>query len=137
LSVVPVYQLDANVILRFLMDDNKDFAPRARDLIRRANEGQVVLEISAVTVAEIIYAMKASYQIHRRQASAVVADLLRTPAFHMVERRRILDSLARVVSANVDFGDAYLAATAAETGTAVASFDRDLDRFADVKRMEP
>jgi predicted nucleic acid-binding protein len=35
----------------------------------------------------------------------------------------------------VHFADAYLAAVGAESGLSVASFDRDLDRFSDVRRF--
>lgn len=56
-------------------------------------------------------------------------------------RERILDANVlvrfRVQRSSEDFADAWLAATAAETHQEVASFDRDLDRFTDVKRFEP
>jgi predicted nucleic acid-binding protein len=93
--------------------------------------------VSAVTVAETFYALRASYGVPRRQAAQTLAGTLNTPAFRLMDRNRILDALARVQSANVDFGNAYLAASAAETSTPVASFDRNLDKFPDVTRHEP
>jgi predicted nucleic acid-binding protein len=134
---VPVYQLDANVMLRFLRDDHRDFSPRAAHFIKQANEGKAVLEVSAVTVAEVFYALKAFYGVDRRIAARTLAKLLNTPAFRLAERLRILNTLERVQSVNVDFGDAYLAAAAFETGTAVASFDRDFDKFKDIRRHQP
>jgi predicted nucleic acid-binding protein len=134
---IPVYQLDANVLLRFLRNDHKDHSPRAGRFIQDANNGRMILEVSAVTVAEIFYALKAAYQVDRRTAAKTLAAVLNTPAFRLSEHLRVLDALARVQKANVDFGDAYLAATAAEAGIPVASFDHDLDRFADVTRHEP
>lgn len=136
-SHVSPFYLDANVLLRFLRNDHRDFSPRAQAFIQRANDGGAVLHVSAVTVAETFYALRASYGVPRRQAAQTLAGVLNTPAFRLMERNRILDALARVQSANVDFGDAYLAASAAETSTPVASFDRDLDKFADVTRHEP
>lgn len=106
-------------------------------LIQEAIDGKWVLEVSAVAVSEIFYALRSSYAVGRREAAATLSDVLNTPAFSLTEPGRILDALARVQSANIDFGDAYLAATAVETAAAVASFDRDFDRFADVKRHEP
>jgi predicted nucleic acid-binding protein len=38
---------------------------------------------------------------------------------------------------NAHFADAYLAASAVELGNPVASFDRDFDKFRDVRRVEP
>jgi len=45
--------------------------------------------------------------------------------------------LERLRGTNVGFADAFLAAGGAEENVAVASFDRDLDKFPDVKRFEP
>lgn len=97
----------------------------------------MILEVSAVTVAEAFYALRASYHVDRRRAAQTLAGLLNTAAFWLSEPSRIVDALARVQAANVDFGDAYLAASAFETGNAVASFDHDLDKFSDITRHEP
>jgi predicted nucleic acid-binding protein len=134
---IPVYQLDANVLLRFLRNDHREFSPRAQALVQGANDGRAILEVSAVTVAEVFYALRASYGVGRRLAARTLAEMLTAPAFRVAERDRVLDALQRVQAANVDFGDAYLAATAAENGGKIMSFDRDLDKFADVKRVEP
>lgn len=45
----------------------------------------------------------------------------------------LVDALQSVVSENVDFGDAYLAAFARSRDDLVASFDADLRKFKDVK----
>ena len=49
--------LDANVVLRFLRDDDVKQSPAARRLIGEASEGKIVLALSAVTVGEIFYAL--------------------------------------------------------------------------------
>ena len=131
------YQMDANILLRFLRNDHKDHSPRAARFIQDANSGKFILEVSPVTVAEIYYALKAAYRVDRRTAAQTLAAVLNTPAFHLSQRHRVFDALSRVQRANVDFGDGYLAACAAESGNPVASFDRDMDRFADVRRHEP
>ena len=137
MPAIPIYQLDASVLLRFLRNDHKDFSPRARHFIEDANTGKLILELSAVTVAEVFYALKVAYKVDRHTAASTLANLLNTPAFHLTERRRVLDALTRIQAVSVDFGDAYLASIAAETGTQVASFDRDLDKFPDIQRYEP
>ena len=71
----PVYQMDANVLLRFLRDDHKEYSRKARSLIARANAGELVLEVSAVTVAEIFYTLKSVYHIDRRSAANTLAVL--------------------------------------------------------------
>jgi predicted nucleic acid-binding protein len=126
--------LDANVVLRFLRDDDPRQSPLARKLIGEANAGKLTLALSVVTVAEIFYALRASYILPRPEIAAHLTSLLRTGVFDAEEEPRLLAALARVQAANVDFGDAWLAAIAAETGDAVATFDEDFAAFTDVKR---
>lgn len=129
--------LDANVVLRFLRDDDPKQSPAARRLIGEANEGKVTLILSAVTVAEIFYALRASYKMPRAEIAPLLTGLLRSGVFEAEHELRLLDTLARVQKANVDFGDGWLAATAAEAGEAVASFDEDFRLFADVPWHRP
>ena len=49
----------------------------------------------------------------------------------------VFDAPHRFASKNVDFADASLAARNARLSDGAASFDRDLDKFADIKRVEP
>ena len=93
---VPAYQLDANVLLRFLRNDHKNFSPRAADFIQHANNGKIILHVTAVSVSEVFYNLKFSYKVSRRTAAQTLASVLNTPAFVLAEPHRILDALARV-----------------------------------------
>ena len=124
--------LDANVVLRFLRDDDVKQSAAARRLIGDASEGKAVLALSVVTVSEIFYALRAAYKLPRTETVALLDTLVRSGVFDVEHERRLLDALGRVRTANVDFGDAWLAASAKEAGEAVASFDQDFSKFADV-----
>jgi predicted nucleic acid-binding protein len=49
----------------------------------------------------------------------------------------IIGALQRFAVVNVDFSDAWMAARADHLGHAMASFDRDFDKFKDIRRFEP
>jgi predicted nucleic acid-binding protein len=49
----------------------------------------------------------------------------------------LLSALRNFAQTDVNFVDAYHAAIAAAERIAIASFDRDFDQFAGVKRVEP
>ncbi|MGO8678450.1 MAG: hypothetical protein ACLQVX_21620 [Limisphaerales bacterium] len=51
----------------------------------------------------------------------------------MREEECLVDLLQRVISEEVDFGDAYPAASAARAKDMVASFDKDLRKFKDIE----
>jgi predicted nucleic acid-binding protein len=63
--------------------------------------------------------------------------LLRQPGLKIRDGSQVFSALERLRTANVGFADAFLAAGGAEENVAVASFDRDLEKFRDVKRFEP
>lgn len=126
--------LDANVILRFLRNDDPVQAPQARALLVRAQRGDVDLAVSILTLAEVFYALRTSYKLSRPAAADALVGLLRTGVLEVERQEVIAAALARVSSANVDLGDAMLAAEAAASGDEVASFDRDFNRFPEIKR---
>lgn len=135
--MIPRYHLDANVVLRFLRNDDRRQSPAAAKLFAAAKSGRVHLLISAVTVAEVFYVLARVYQHTRAETSAQLIPLLHADAIEVENRRRVLDALHRAGKANVDFGDGYLAATAAEHGDKIASFDHDLQSFADIVTIVP
>ena len=131
------YHLDANVVLRFLRNDDPQQSPAAKRLIEAGQAGHVVLILSAVTIAEVFYAFRASYKMARPEIAILLGNLLRSSVFEIEHETRVLDAMDRVERSNVDFGDAYLAATAIEAKEAVASFDDDFRKFPDVKLHVP
>lgn len=131
------YHLDANVVLRFLRNDDPKQSPAAARLFARAKDGKVELSITAVTVAEIFYVLARVYKHAQPEAASLILPLCQSAIVGVEQRHRVLDALHRVAIANVDFGDAYLAATAAEHGEQIASFDRDLQAFTDVTTVVP
>ncbi len=129
--------VDANVVLRFLRNDDPRQSPAAKRLLAAAQADQVTLVLSAVTVAEIFYALRASYRMARADAAHLLTSLLHSGVFELPDEPEILDALARVAKINVDFGDAYLAARAVAAKEPVATFDRDFEKFADVVVQAP
>ena len=95
------------------------------------------LALSAVTVAEIFYALRSSYKMTRSDVAKLLGTLLRSAAFELEHETRVLEALSCVERLNVDFGDAYLAATAVESKDAVASFDADFKKFPDLDWYVP
>jgi predicted nucleic acid-binding protein len=128
--------LDANVLLRFMRNDDPVQSPQARDLLRQAERGEVRLVASILTFAEVFYALRASYRVARPVAAEALSQLLGTGLMEIDQERLLGAALRRVASHNVDLGDAVLAAETATTGDEVASFDQDFRRFTDVRRHD-
>jgi predicted nucleic-acid-binding protein len=131
------FLLDANVVLRFLIQDDPKQGPAATSLFERAERGEALLHLDALAVAEVVYVLMGPYRRGRAAVANALLTMIQNPGVQMAEADIVSDALKRFSAANVDFADAWLAARSARGGIAVASFDRDLDKFKDVQREEP
>jgi predicted nucleic acid-binding protein len=131
------YLVDTNVLLRFLSGEPAAQAAAARSLFVQAATGKIVLDVSAVIVAEAFYTLVSFYGIERKTAAEKLSSLLRQPGVKVREASQVFSALDRLRTATVGFADAFLAAGAAEEAVSIASFDRDFDKFKDVTRHEP
>ena len=129
--------LDTNVIVRFLTGDHPAHSPRSRSLFARAADGDVTLVVTDLALAETVWVLQSFYKLDRGAIAAVLKDLIASPGIEVQNKARLLSTLRNFAQTDVNFVDAYHAAVAAAESVAVASFDRDFDRFAGVKRLEP
>ena len=71
--------LDANVILRFLRNDDPEQLAQAAAVFRRARDDESFkLIVSAVTVLEVFYVLVRAYALPRVEAAQVPIDLFST-----------------------------------------------------------
>ena len=131
------YLVDTNILLRFLSGEPVRQAEAAKKLFSDAAAGEVVLDVSPVIVAETIYTLLSFYGVERKEAVEKLLMHLRQPGLKIRDAAQVFSALERLRATNVGFADAFLAAGGVEENVAVASFDRDLDKFADLKRFEP
>jgi predicted nucleic acid-binding protein len=129
--------VDTNVLVQFFTGQPPDMAAKAKNLVTQADAGDVVLEILPLIVAETVYTLESYYEMDRKVVARSLRTFLQSRGVKAHERERVLDALQRHHDTNVHFADAYLAATGAELGLSVSSFDRDLDKFDGVNRVEP
>ena len=131
------YLLDANILLRFLTQDHPEHSKAATALFEKAKTREITLEIDPLILAEVIYTLEGFYQKNRIEIANVLLRLVSSPGIDAERRAVILDALFRYKNYPVDFADAWLAALAVAKKIPAASFDRDLDKFKDVTRIEP
>jgi predicted nucleic acid-binding protein len=136
---VPVQRqlVDTNVLARFFTGEPHDMALKARRLVERADNGEIVLVLLPVIVAELIYTLESYYELDRKEVASKLLSFLQSRGVEAAEEPRVTDALTRCRDFNAHFADAYLAAAAVELHHPVASFDRDFDKFKDVQRIEP
>lgn len=129
--------LDANVLVRFLVQDDAKQGAGATALLEAAERGEHRLHLDSLVVAETVYVLVGRYHRKRDDVVTALIAIIQNAGVETAEGTVVADALRRFADARVDFADAWLAARAAQRGFDVASFDRDLDRFKDIRRVEP
>jgi len=108
--------VDTNVLVRFFTGEPPTMAAKARQLVARADSGDVILVALPVIVAETFYTLESFYQISRAEVATKLLSFLQSRGIEALESDRVVDALKRCHDQNAHFADAYLAAAAAETG---------------------
>jgi predicted nucleic-acid-binding protein len=110
--------IDANVILRFLLNDNKEMSKRAADIIYSgACTNEAVL-------AEVVYVLKGVYKMNRGDITKYLTSLLELVE---IENQRVIVYALNLYSQNtLDFIDCLLIAYHKILSIPVLSFDKKL-----------
>jgi predicted nucleic acid-binding protein len=138
---MPLVFLDTNVIVRFLTDDDQSLAARARVILERAERGGLTLYLTEAVLVDVAYLLtsKRLYDLPRPAVVASLRRFLTLKGLRVPQRRAYLRALDLWLDsvAGVDFTDALLVAQMERMNvTAIASFDRDFDRFPQVSRLD-
>ena len=131
------HQLDANVILRFLLADDPKQSPKARALFDLAQAGKVTLRISHVCLAEVTWVLLSFYAFERTKLATTLRELVLHDGVEAEDEAVLLDAFDRFGRINVDFIDCYAAALAKHAGCPVVTEDRDFRKFPDVVSRRP
>ncbi len=130
--------VDANVILRFLLNDPLPMAQEAATLFQAVANGQLILLVDDLIVAEMVWVLKSFYKQDIATIAATLRDFLLQEGIETTDKPTILHALTLFETKNVDFVDALLTARMIAKGiSTVFSFDRHFDRLPLIQRLNP
>ena len=133
----PPYLADANLLLRFLLNDHAEHSAASRRFMARVHAREITLEIPFIALTEAVFTLLSYYKRDRQDVSREVLKILNAPGVNFRGPEWMLAALEELGIRKVSFGDACLAAESRFTEIPVVSFDRDLDKFDGVVRFEP
>lgn len=111
--------LDANMILRFLLNDNTEMAIEARQYIS-TGKAFVTIEV----VAEVVYVLKGVYRLDRKMISNALLRFL--PLVGCQNEDVLKLGLETFAAENLDFVDCVLYAYHRVDNAQIATFDQKL-----------
>jgi uncharacterized protein len=132
--------VDANVFLRFLTRDDPVKAERVKELLERAERGEVALLTNESVIAELVFVLSSPrlYNLSRDRIRALLTPILSLKGLKLPQRAAFLRALDLYATTPMDFVDA-LAIVQMEAGgvTEVYSYDEHFDLVSGIRRLEP
>ena len=116
--------LDANVILRYLLNDNQSMAEKAE---KHIEEGSA--SVTAEVIAEVVYVLHGVYSLERNIISETIKGFLSLVICS--EKESLILALNTYAEHNLDFVDCLLFAYHAVKGVEIVTFDRKLKKLID------
>lgn len=113
--------VDTNILLRFILDDNKELADISENILK-SDECHLLPEV----IPEIIYVLRSVYKYRREDIVEAIQRLLPL----VVVKEQLLTSLALTYFAQfkLDYVDCILLARNKLYGREVATFDKELEK---------
>ncbi|MBQ4331279.1 MAG: PIN domain-containing protein [Spirochaetaceae bacterium] len=113
--------VDTNILLRFIIDDNKELADIAENILK-SDECHLLPEV----IPEIIYVLRSVYKYRREDIAQAIQRLLPL----VVAKEQLLTNLALTYFAqfNLDYVDCILLARNKLYGREVVTFDKELEK---------
>lgn len=118
--------LDTNVLIRYLVQDDRSQSDRATRLIETAQAEKIPLWISLITACELVWVLESAYGARRKEVMDTLEELA-VAGFVFADADLVREAIRRVRGGKADFAD-YVAGLLAEAVgvTTVYTFDKKL-----------
>lgn len=131
--------IDSNVLIYAISGSHPSFSPRCRELLLRMAAGEFALACAATAIFETIHIIHKRNGMPRIDAAATLLELITLPAFLIDQRQAVITALEFWVDQPaLDFADCYHLALTRSLGLdAIYTFDKKMDRYPGITRLEP
>ena len=131
--------IDTNIFVYHLTANHPDHSPRCSALMERIEAGEIEALTAVTAVDETLRVLVKVFGYERSDAAQAMRIILSQPEIGLYHREAVLDAI-EFWSENgpLSFADCYhLALTRALGMTAIYTFDRKMDHYPGVERIEP
>ena len=117
--------LDTNVLLRFLVGDNREQQKFAEEKFSKAREGKLRIIVHPLVIVESCFVLESFYKKSRQDIAASLEVFLSQRWLRVINRKDLL-GLWPYYLAGLHFVDSFLLSWAKNNEAALLSFDKKL-----------
>jgi len=118
--------VDANVILRYLLEDNELFFEKSKILFDKALKGEIEIIVKQIILAEVVYVLEKVYKVSKEEISEVLIEFLLSKGIKIENKEISIKALNIYKNKNIDFSDAILCAMSDKFQ--IKTFDKKLNK---------
>jgi predicted nucleic-acid-binding protein len=121
--------VDANIVLRYLLNDHKKFYDQSKHIIERKT-----IHLATEVLAEIVYVLEKVYNVPRNRIFKALTQLLDYPNITTSDKMVYFESLNIYKTENIDFVDALLVSYNRVHNYTIHSFDKKVQKLCNSNR---
>ncbi len=136
----PRYFVDTNIFIRALANDDVKKVGECKEVFRKVEDKEIVLELIPETLAEIIYVLTSPnlYAVTPREVAEKLIVVLGLENIEMHLKKVYIGALYIYKEMNLDWQD-IVNYVMMKTNNVyeILSYDKDFDNFINIDRVEP
>jgi predicted nucleic-acid-binding protein len=130
--------IDSNIFLRYFEREDEQSYRKSERVFSKIVNGNITGISTSLVIAEVVWVLQRFYNWNRKEIYNNIELILKTPNIRFKERSILRSAISLYGDGNIDFIDAYNYFYMKANGVSeIYSFDKDFDRFADIKKIEP
>lgn len=129
--------LDTNIILRFILQDHPLYSPKAENILNKIDSKETKVCISWLVIFEVVFVLQNSHNLKREDIAQKLLLILHLENVFFEQKQLLNLTFEYYVSKKISLADAYHAALMNKKKIKkIYSFDKDFDKFPQIKRLE-
>lgn len=128
--------LDTNVLVRYIVQDDKSQSASASRLIERELSAEVPGFVSLIVLVELVWVLESCYGCTRTDIATVVERLLRVKQISVQDAETAWRALRQFISGKADFSDCLIERLGHAHGCQhTSTFDKAAAKYAGMKLL--
>lgn len=131
--------IDTNVFIYHLTGNHPDYSPRSTKLLEAVETGAIEAHTAVTAIDEALRVLTKFMGHTRKDAGEMFIIMLSIPDIHIDHRVAVLNAIDFWIQESpLSFIDCYHLALTKELGVSrIYTFDRKMDRYPGIERIEP
>lgn len=121
--------VDANVIIRYFLNDHPKLSLKAKSLFTKAQKGQLKIYLDEIVVAEVIWTLSSFYKIKKADLVDKLRMLIAQDWIVNPRKDLILEAIEAYASHNLAYIDCWLYVLSKSVGLNLETFDKELKKL--------